>query len=138
LEHVHKPDVLLTSLKNYLSDSGYLIIAVPNRLSFDARIFQNNWVAYDAPRHLYHFRPQDMQTLLQSAGFKLISFKGLHFDPWYNSLLSVFLEAGNKSVLKKIILLAKGLAAASLASIQGMLNKKKNSSVIYIAKPNTE
>ncbi len=133
LEHIHQPTILLNALKNCLSPTGFLIIAVPNRLSLDARIFRNNWVAYDAPRHLYHFRPHDMQSLLHSVGFNIIAYKGLHFDPWYNTLLSVSLEGQNKNSLKKLIVLIKGLTTAILAAIQGFLFQKKNSSVIYIA-----
>ena len=133
LEHIHQPTILLNALKNCLSPTGFLIIAVPNRLSLDARIFRNNWVAYDAPRHLYHFRPDDMQSLLHSVGFNIITWKGLYFDPWYNTLLSVSLEGQNKNSLKKLIVLIKGLTTAILAAIQGFLFQKKNSSVIYIA-----
>ena len=138
LEHIHQPADLLNNLKSCLTPEGYIIIAVPNRLSLDARVFRNNWVAYDAPRHLSHFRPEDMQSLLGSVGLQIINYRGLHFDPWYNSLLSVSLEARNKNSLEKLIVLTKGFTAAILSAIQGFLVQKKNSSVIYIAKPNQD
>jgi 2-polyprenyl-3-methyl-5-hydroxy-6-metoxy-1,4-benzoquinol methylase len=138
LEHIHHPQVLLKSLKDLLSPNGYLIIAVPNRLSWDAQIFKSNWVAFDAPRHLYHFRPQDMQSLLHSIGFTMIDYKGLHFDPWYNSLLSVALETQHKNSLQKLISFSKGLSTAILSSIQGFLFQKKNSSVIYIVRKRSD
>jgi 2-polyprenyl-3-methyl-5-hydroxy-6-metoxy-1,4-benzoquinol methylase len=138
LEHIHQPTALLKSLKEKLFSSGYLIIAVPNRLSLDARIFGSHWVALDAPRHLYHFRPGDMQSFLHSAGFTIIDYKGLYFDPWYNTLLSVSLEGHNKKGLNKLLTYSKGFAGAILASIQGFLFQKRNSSVIYIATPNPD
>ena len=138
LEHIHHPTVLLKSLKSHLSPNGYLFIAVPNRLSLDARIFRNNWVAFDAPRHLYHFRPDDIQSLLHSVGLNILDYKGLHFDPWYNTLLSVSLEGHSKNSLKKFLAFAKGAGVAILASLQGFLFHKKNSSVIYVATPNRD
>ena len=138
LEHIHQPNILLRSLKDHLSPKGYLIIAVPNRLSRDAQIFKSNWVAFDAPRHLYHFRPQDMQSFLNSIGFTIIDYKGLHFDPWYNTLLSVALETHYKNSLQKLLSFGKGILTAILASIQGFLFQTKNSSVIYIATPKPE
>jgi hypothetical protein len=95
-------------------------------------------VAYDAPRHLCHFRPEDMASLLHSLGLHIIDYKGLYFDPWYNSLLSVSLEAQNKNSLKKMVILIKGMTAAFLSAVQGSLSSRKNSSVIYIAKKNQD
>lgn len=134
LEHVHQPISLLNQLKEYLSADGLLIIAVPNPRSVDSRMFGKNWVAYDAPRHLYHFRPKDIDSLLHSLGFKIIEYKGLYFDPWYNALLSGAFESHNKSLMKKIFIILKGIAAASLAFGEGLVSSKKSSSVIYIAK----
>jgi len=134
LEHLHQPDTLLNKLKKQLSSDGLFIIAVPNPTSIDSRMFRNSWVAYDAPRHLYHFRPKDIESLLHSIGFKIIEYKGLYFDPWYNALLSAALESRNKSIMNRIFLILKGFIAASLAFGEGLVFKKKNSSVIYIAK----
>jgi len=134
LEHIHEPISLLKHLKKILTAEGLLVIAVPNPLSIDSRLFRKNWVAYDAPRHLYHFRPSDLESLLQPLGFRIVAYRGLYFDPWYNALLSAQLESRHKSLTKKVFIMVKGFLAAILAFGQGILFKKKNSSVIYVIK----
>ena len=64
LEHVHRVENMFDNIKRLLKPEGYLIIAVPNIESLDARFYKYNWVALDAPRHLYHFRPRDISDLL--------------------------------------------------------------------------
>ena len=134
LEHVHDPRKLLAELRNILEPAGLLCIALPNRCSLDATLFKKHWVAYDAPRHLYHFTPADMEKLLQSAGFNIFSMKSLPFDPWYNSFLSAALESGNKRIKLLTIGLLKSLFAASAVNLLSLFNKNNNSSVIYLAR----
>ena len=134
LEHVHDVHILLADLKKILAPAGLLCIALPNRQSLDSTLFKKNWVAYDAPRHLYHFTPADMEKLLQSAGFNIFSMKSLPFDPWYNSFLSAALESGNNRIKLLTIGLLKSLFAASAVNLLSLFNKNNNSSVIYLAR----
>lgn len=137
LEHVHEARRLLADLKNILQPTGLLCIAIPNRRSLDAAFFKNHWVAYDAPRHLYHFSPADMEKLLQSAGFKIFSMRSLPFDPWYNSFLSAYLESGKNKMRLLSIGLVKSLFAGITVNVLSVFNKKYNSSIIYLARPVT-
>jgi 2-polyprenyl-3-methyl-5-hydroxy-6-metoxy-1,4-benzoquinol methylase len=137
LEHAHQANALLDSLHQVLAPEGVLVIAVPNRLSFEANMYRSNWVAWDAPRHLYHFTPADMKRLLEKHSFQIVNYKMLYFDPWYNALLSAALETIGKNSLTKIIALFKALLFGKLSMFFGMLNKKRASSVIYLAKPIT-
>jgi 2-polyprenyl-3-methyl-5-hydroxy-6-metoxy-1,4-benzoquinol methylase len=58
LEHVHDVKKYIQTFKKLLTDSGKLLIAVPNYTSYDAEKYKEYWAAYDVPRHLYHFTPQ--------------------------------------------------------------------------------
>ena len=137
LEHVHRACHLLAELKNILEPGGLLCIALPNRQSLDSTLFKKHWVAYDAPRHLYHFTPADMEKLLQSAGFKIFSMRSLPFDPWYNSFLSAALESEKNKMRLLTIGLVKSLFAGIAVNVLSVFNKKYNSSIIYLAKPMT-
>lgn len=88
LEHV--PDLRgnLARLYELLRDGGRLAIAVPNPLSRDARTYGSGWVAWDTPRHLYHFEPPVMLDLLGRAGFEAKHAGAVAFDAFYHSLLS--------------------------------------------------
>ncbi|MDQ3102050.1 MAG: class I SAM-dependent methyltransferase, partial [Bacteroidota bacterium] len=52
LEHLHDLRGTFKKLYAQLSVDGSLIIAVPDRDSWDAHYFRENWAAWDVPRHL--------------------------------------------------------------------------------------
>lgn len=88
LEHV--PDLAgrITELKNILKQDGLLIVAVPNRNSHDAQYYGKNWAAYDVPRHLWHFRPNDIRALFAPHGFEVKEVLPMKYDSYYVSMLS--------------------------------------------------
>jgi len=88
LEHVSDLRGNLARLHDLLRDGGRLAIAVPNPLSRDARVYGSDWVAWDTPRHLYHFEPPVMHDLLGRAGFEARHAGAVAFDAFYHSLLS--------------------------------------------------
>ncbi len=134
LEHIHDARGIIKTLQQIMAPEAYLIIAVPNYQSFDAKIFKQNWVAFDAPRHLYHFTPETMTLFLESMNFQIVSYKTLYFDPWYNSLLSAKIAAQNKKFKLLIKSLSKSLIAAIIANLQSFFIKTRSSSLIYITK----
>jgi 2-polyprenyl-3-methyl-5-hydroxy-6-metoxy-1,4-benzoquinol methylase len=88
LEHV--PDLAgrLNELQSLLKPNGLVIVAVPNRNSHDAAYYGKYWAAYDVPRHLWHFRPQDIRTLFAQHGFEVKEVLPMKFDSYYVSMLS--------------------------------------------------
>lgn len=88
LEHVHSLKDRVEELRRVLVPNGTAIIAVPNRLSWDAEKYGAEWAAYDVPRHLYHFRREDIRQLFESNGFTLERTLPMQFDSFYVSMLS--------------------------------------------------
>jgi len=125
LEHVHNLKETVEQLKRCLSSKGVLIIAVPNRTSFDADVYGEYWAAYDVPRHLYHFSKKPMLQLLANAGFRCDSIHPLFLDPFYISLLSSGYKEGSQSFLKAIW---NGMKT----TIKGRKDIEKNSSLLYV------
>lgn len=126
LEHVHRLHEYIEQLKSLLKENGKLIIAVPNYQSLDAEIYRLNWAAYDVPRHLYHFTPRAMQTLLEQHGMKVAAKKPMWFDSFYVSLLSSKYRSGSTRWL--------GAGLVGLRSnLKAFANKDRCSSLIYIA-----
>lgn len=68
LEHVPDPSRLVRRLADAVRDDGLVTIVVPNRESVTARLFRRYWYHLDLPRHLYHFRPQDIRALAAESG----------------------------------------------------------------------
>lgn len=126
LEHVHDLHPYLSQFDNLLKKGGKLFIAVPNFTSFDADYYGSYWAAYDVPRHLYHFSPQAMKTLLRIHGFTLEAMKPMWYDSIYVSMLSEKYKTGKTNPLKSAFV---GLKSNSKA----LFNVEKCSSIIYIA-----
>jgi SAM-dependent methyltransferase len=125
LEHVHQLHVYIRQLKNLLKENGRLIIAVPNYTSLDAKIYDQDWAAYDPPRHLYHFSPGSMKILAEKNGMNILQYKPMWFDSFYISLLSSKYKTGKTN----------WIAAAwngMRSNIKALGDKKKCSSIIYV------
>ncbi len=125
LEHVHELHKYLERFKTLLKQDGRLTIAVPNYTSFDASAYREYWAAYDVPRHLYHFSPASMKTLIEKKGMKIINYKPMWFDSFYVSFLS------SQYKHKKTNWLSASWIAF-ISNLKVLFDKKKCSSVIYI------
>jgi 2-polyprenyl-3-methyl-5-hydroxy-6-metoxy-1,4-benzoquinol methylase len=127
LEHLHDPDRYLQWITKALKEEGILIIALPNNDSYDAKVYQKYWAAYDVPRHLWHFTPATFKKYLSGKGFSLGKIKRLPFDAYYNSLMSAK-YAGKFSPL------VHGFFVGWLSNLFSFFSAEKTSSVIYILK----
>jgi len=125
LEHVHDLQGYIAQLRSLLKEDGKLFIAVPNYTSKDAAIYKEYWAAYDVPRHLYHFSPQSMKTLVEKHGMKIKTYKAMWFDSFYVCMLSSKYKNGNTNLVASFF---NGL----LSNLKAIGNVKRCSSVIYI------
>jgi len=100
LEHVPNLNERIEELKRLIKPTGIIIIAVPNCNSLDAKIYKENWAAYDVPRHLYHFTPADMETLFRKHGLKVFSILPMIFDSFYVSMLSEKIKTGKTNIIR--------------------------------------
>ncbi len=88
LEHLPHPRNTLKTIHAITSSNALLVIAVPDRESWDAATFSSDWAAYDIPRHLSHFRRSDISKLLKEHGFELLKIRSMWYDAIYVSILS--------------------------------------------------
>jgi len=88
LEHLHQLESAVEQLSASLGENGILIIAVPNVESWDARRYQEDWIALDTPRHIYHFDEMDMLKLFQNQSVRFVESRGLWLDTLYNVIFS--------------------------------------------------
>ena len=125
LEHVHDLSAYIQQLKKLLNKNGKLFIAVPNYTSLDANTYKEYWAAYDVPRHLYHFSPASMKSLMERNGLSILQYKPMWYDSFYISLLSSKYKNGKTNWL--------GAALSGLRSnLVALSDNKKCSSVIYV------
>ena len=126
LEHTKDPIAVLKFVKGVLNKSGRIIIALPNKDSYDNTYYGKTWAGYDVPRHQYHFNPKSLNSLLKRLGLKNESIKPLYFDAIYVSILS---EKNTNSLFWFI----KGTIIGLWSNICAFFNRKY-SSIIYIIK----
>lgn len=129
LEHV--PDARATFKKLFalLAARGILIIAVPDRDSWDNQHYGTRWAAWDVPRHLSHFRRKDIHRLLQEHGFELLATKKMWLDAFYIGILSErYKGAGTLAAL------IKGIWYGGLSNLQSALGKRPTSSSLFVAR----
>lgn len=126
LEHAHDLQGYMLQLKNLVRPSGKIFIAVPNYTSKDAAIYREYWAAWDVPRHLYHFSPQAMQTLLTNNGLKLKKIIPMWYDSYYVSLLSSRYKKGKTKYISAFF---NGFRS----NLKARVNRSFCSSLIYVA-----
>lgn len=122
LEHIPDLREIVSQLSSLVKTGGFLIIAVPNYKSYDAKYYGSFWAAYDVPRHLWHFSKESIKKLFSST-FILEEIKPMIFDSFYVSLLSEKYKTGNKFSIK-------ALWVGLRSNLYGM-GKKEYSSHIY-------
>jgi SAM-dependent methyltransferase len=127
LEHVSDIPGLFKFFDEILSSNGTLIIAVPNCSSHDAKYYQHFWAAYDVPRHLWHFIPKDILSLIRSYGYRHIETRPMVFDSFYVSMLSESYKRGRPALFRAFW---RGLVSNIKANKTG----QEFSSQIYVFK----
>lgn len=125
LEHLEKLNETMAKIHEVLNDDGIAIIALPNKDSFDAIQYKEKWAAYDVPRHLWHFSPNDFELLANKHNFKLEELKPMYFDAFYISMLS---EKYRNTFAASIV----GLCRGGFYFLRTLFCKKRCSSIIYI------
>ncbi len=94
LDKVSDPNSTLKLLKSLLNKEGYLLVALPNIMSFDARAYKGDWIGLDLPRHLYHFDQSHLKKMAEQNGFKVVKQKNIPWDTLHNVFMSALRRAG--------------------------------------------
>ncbi len=78
LEHVLEPFQYLKRVRELLKKPGSLIVQVPNRESYQARIYGTRWYGLDCPRHVCNYTRHSLLYLLGRCGFRIQKIR--HFS----------------------------------------------------------
>ena len=83
-EHLPNPIETLQSLSNILTKDSKCIIRIPTVSSYAWEYYGVNWVALDAPRHIFIHSLESMNILFSIAGFKLdeVIFDSTFYQFW--------------------------------------------------------
>jgi SAM-dependent methyltransferase len=69
LEHLPNPGEAVREAARLLVPGGVVVVAVPNTASLQARVFGDEWLHLDIPRHLVHLPARALQARLRENGF---------------------------------------------------------------------
>lgn len=75
LEHLSEPHLLLQAVHPLLRDGGLLYAQVPNVASWQFLLLGERWSGVDIPRHLVHFRAEDLVEMVEQCGFHVLRRK---------------------------------------------------------------
>jgi 2-polyprenyl-3-methyl-5-hydroxy-6-metoxy-1,4-benzoquinol methylase len=70
-EHMPDPAAVLRTLSRRLAAGGTLLLRIPVSDCFARKKYGLNWMAWDAPRHLYLHSVKSMQLLAAGAGMEI-------------------------------------------------------------------
>lgn len=71
IEHVEKPDRILSAIKRVLKPNGKLVIVTDNTDSLDFKLFKSNyWGGYHFPRHWNLFNQSSLRKLAEKIGYE--------------------------------------------------------------------
>ena len=125
VEHLHNIHESLSNIYNLLDPQGVLLISFPNYYAYEKSFFKEHWIAYDAPRHLYHFSPKSIEKLLIKKKFRIIESKAVYLDTFYNIIMST-----NK--IYKYLFFVPFQIIVSIYNI--FMNKGVGSSILLVCK----
>lgn len=133
VEHLYNPKSTLTEVNRILKKNGILIICLPNFSSVEAKIFEKYWIGWDLPRHLYHYTPITITSLLNKTGFNVLK---IEYDNNPNNMLSSLKYIFMAHHINPIIGLGVFYPFINLVSILLAKSKKSDSMVVYSEKNN--
>ncbi len=134
LEHIHALHETLHTLKELLAPDGIMVVTLPNHACGSAKRYKKNWIAYDAPRHLYHFLPETLAKLLDQHEL-IITKRSTYFpDALYNNLYSEQLACKRSGGGFHILRIASAIIRGSMDAISGIIDPNHADTLVYFIK----
>ncbi len=75
LEHLYEPRRVMARVAEWLKPGGIFYVLVPNVDSAEGRVFGSYWHGLELPRHLFHYSPESLKFLAESAGLREVSLE---------------------------------------------------------------
>ena len=129
IEHFHNINEIFEIISKKIKDDGYLLIACPNIQAAEIKLLKNQWVAYDIPRHLYHFSPKSLSNYINKFNFKVVS----KYQMLQDTIFNIFMSLKHYNIFIRILFFCF-ILIYSLITIN--YSNDKSSSYTYVCKIN--
>lgn len=105
LEHMPNPAKVLQTCHDLLKPGGVLVLKCPDPAGREAAMFQESWIGYEAPQHLFAFPKPVLLKKLRGIGFNPVStcYTGSDYAAFFVSLGHWLNRRGRFSLSKFII-----------------------------------
>ncbi|TLU88001.1 MAG: class I SAM-dependent methyltransferase [Chlorobium sp.] len=133
LEHIHALNETLHAVAHLLAPDGVLVVALPNATCSGTKYYGENWVAWDAPRHLYHFLPGTLAKLLERHNLHLFKRIAYAPDAVYNALYSEKLCCERKARPFDQHRIGAALCRGAVDACRSVLYPLEAAGVVYFA-----
>ncbi len=131
LEHLHDLNGILSECSRRLNRDGIMVVALPNPESLDARHYRENWIAWDAPRHLWHFTAATLGALLERHELEILR-KGYWLpDTLYNCWHSEKLIASLENRTFGLREITETLLQTTFGITSSLFSLRNASSIVY-------
>lgn len=115
LEHMLDPRATLADVRRLLVPGGEVWISLPNRKSWQRRLFGRCWINWHVPFHITHFDAKSLTRLLKESGFEVVSLCNISPALWVaqSTIATLFPDRPrahrSAPLLGSLILFARGL-----------------------------
>jgi len=127
LEHLPNLKSSLKTILLKIKKEGLLVLALPNRDSYDAKVYGEYWAAWDVPIHFYHFTKNDIDNLAKINNLEVVETRNMPLDSIYVSLLSEKYKTGKKNwpsaLFTGLVSNVKGMKDKNMSSLTYVLRK---------------
>ncbi len=117
LEHVINPNEYVSAAEKNLSESGKIIIAVPNINSFEFNTFGNFWFHLAPKYHVWFFSPKSLKKLLANSNLKIEKIDYWAVEHHLTGILQSFINRATNSdnILHKLIRRKQNLSGIKIS-----------------------
>jgi SAM-dependent methyltransferase len=74
-EHLDQPRRVMARVVEWLKPGGIFYILIPNIDSAERKVFGTYWHGLELPRHLFHYSPDSLKFLAETAGLRTMSIE---------------------------------------------------------------
>lgn len=89
IEHLEDPVTTLINVRDGMDPAGRIVLVVPNAAGLERSLFGAKTVAWDPPRHIWHFTPEGLTALAARTGLRVLHRFNLISDDVYDAVASL-------------------------------------------------
>jgi SAM-dependent methyltransferase len=89
LEHVADPVAALERIRDAMAADGRIVLVVPNVSALERSVFGFRTIAWDPPRHRWHFTPEGLTALTEKTQLRVLDRFNLVSDDVYDAVGSI-------------------------------------------------